>query len=157
MPRTIEEDTDGHGLGIAIAVSRFRSEITERLLAGALEALAERGVQQSRVLVAWVPGAFELPFAARRLAGSGRFDAVVCLGCVIKGETSHNEYISHHVARGIGDVSLQTGVPVVFAVITPNTLEQARARAGDGERNKGYEGAVTAIVMANLNRRLRSL
>ena len=102
-----------------------------------------------------MPGSFELAFAARRLAESGRYDAVVCLGCVIKGETEHNEYINHQTARGIAAVGEETGVPAVFGVLTPNDLDQALARAGDGPTNKGYEAALAAVVMANLLRSLR--
>lgn len=154
MVRTLEEDLDGRGLAIGIAVARFNTLITERLLAGAMEALAECGVPESRCLVAWVPGSFELAFAARRMAESGRFDAIVCLGCVIKGETDHNEYINQQAARGIAEVSEQTGVPAIFGVITPNSLEQAIARAGEGSANKGYEVTLSAIAMANLNKKL---
>jgi 6,7-dimethyl-8-ribityllumazine synthase len=152
--RTLTEDLDGSNLSIAIAVSRFNARITERMLAGALEGLAEHGVAADRTVVAWVPGAFELPYAARRLAESGKYDAVICLGCVIQGETSHNEYINQQVARGVSDNSKETGVPTIFGVITPRNVEQAFARAGEGKQNKGYEAAETAIVMANLRRRL---
>jgi 6,7-dimethyl-8-ribityllumazine synthase len=157
MVRTIAEDLDGRDLSLGIAVSRFNTLITERMLAGAMEALAECGVDEKRCLVVWVPGSFELPYAARRLAESGRFDAVVCIGCVIKGETDHNEYINQQTARGIAEVSESTGVPVIFGVITPNSLEQAIARAGEGTANKGYEVTISAIVMANLKRRLAEL
>lgn len=154
MPVTIPENTNGTGLRIAIAVSRFRSVITERMLAGALEALTEFGVDDESVTVAWVPGSFELPFAARRFAESGNFDAVLCIGCVIKGETDHNEYINNQVARGVAEISEQLSVPCIFGVITPNNFDQALARAGEGTANKGYEAAVTGIVMANLKKRL---
>jgi 6,7-dimethyl-8-ribityllumazine synthase len=157
VPITLNEDLDGRGLRIAIAVSRFRSVITERMLAGAIEALQEFGVDDESVTVAWVPGSFELPFAARRFAESGKFDAVLCIGCVIKGETDHNEYINNQAARGIAEISEQLGVPAIFGVITPNNFEQAIARAGEGTTNKGYEAAVTGIVMANLKRRLAEL
>ena len=152
--RTIAEDLDGRDLSIAIAVARFNTLVTERLLAGALDALAECGVSEPRTMVAWVPGSFELAFTARRLAESGRFDAVICLGCVIKGETDHNEYINREAARGIAEVSEQTGVPAIFGVITPNNLEQALARVPEGPANKGYEVALSAVTMANLRRKL---
>ncbi len=155
MARTFAEDLDGSGLTIAIAVARFNSLVTERLLAGALEGLAALGVSAERTAVAWVPGAFELPFAAQRFVESGRYDAVICLGCVIKGETAHNEYINHATARALQEVGLRTGVPAIFGVLTPNDLEQALARAGEGSANKGYEAAQAAVVMANLRRRLR--
>ena len=154
VPRTFDEDLDGSGLSVAIAVSRFNTLITERLLAGAREGLAEHGVQDARITVAWVPGSFELPFAAQRFAETGRFDAVVCLGCVIKGETDHNEYINHATATGLEEVGARTGVPAIFGVVTVNSLEQALSRAGDGTTNKGYESAIAAITMANLRRSL---
>jgi 6,7-dimethyl-8-ribityllumazine synthase len=153
--RELAEDLDGSGLSVAVVVARFNTLVTERLLAGAREALAECGVPPERTLVAWVPGSFELAFAARRLAESGRFDAVICLGCVIKGETDHNEYINREAARGIAEVSESTGVPAVFGVITPNNLEQALARVPEGPANKGYEVALSAVTMGNLRRRLR--
>lgn len=157
MPVTFNENLDGTGLRVAIAVSRFRSVITERMLAGALEGLAELGVDDESVTIAWVPGTFELSFAARRFAETGKFDAIVCIGCVIKGETDHNEYINNQAARGIAEISEETGVPCIFGVITPNNFEQALARAGEGTTNKGYEAAVTGIVMANLGKRLKEL
>jgi 6,7-dimethyl-8-ribityllumazine synthase len=152
--RTLPEDLDGSGLTIAIAVARFNSLVTERLLAGALEGLKEHGVSEERIAIAWVPGSFELPFAALRFAESGRYDAVVCLGCVIKGETEHNEYINHAVANGLQEVGLRTGMPAIFGVVTTNSLEQALARAEEGTTNKGYEAALAALAMANLRRRM---
>jgi len=156
MARTFPEDLDGSDLSIAVAVARFNSLVTERLLAGALAGLAEMGVSEERTDVVWVPGSFELPYAAQRLAESGRYDAVVCLGCVIKGETEHNEYINHATAQGLQEVSLKTGVPAIFGVLTPNSLEQALARAGEGSANKGYEAAQAAVVMANLRRKIEA-
>ena len=155
--RILEENLDGSGLRLAVAVSRFNATVTQRLLSGALEALPTLGVAAENVVVAWVPGAFELPFAARRLAESGRFDAVVCLGCVIKGQTSHNVYISQEAARGIADVSASTGVPTIFGVITPDTLDQALERAGGAKADKGREAVETAVVMANLKRAIAGL
>ncbi|HLF78092.1 MAG TPA: 6,7-dimethyl-8-ribityllumazine synthase [Dehalococcoidia bacterium] len=155
MVDAYKEDLDGHLLSVAIAVSRFNTLITERLLAGALEGLASLGVDIERTVVAWVPGSFELPFAAQRFAETGAYDAVICLGCVIKGETDHNEYINHATATTLADVGVRTGVPAIFGVVTVNTLEQALARAEDGTTNKGYESAQAAVVMANLRRRLR--
>ena len=154
MTREFSEDLDGSALSVAIAVSRFNTLITERLLAGALEGLASLGVAPERTTVAWVPGSFELPYAARRFAETGRFDAVVCLGCVIKGETDHNEYINHATATGLQQVGQETGVPAIFGVVTTNTLEQALARAEEGSTNKGWECAVAAVTMANLRRAL---
>jgi 6,7-dimethyl-8-ribityllumazine synthase len=154
VSRTFDEDLDGTSLTVAIAVSRFNTLITERLLAGAHEGLAEHGVHEARVTVAWVPGSFELPFAAQRFAETGRYDAVICLGCVIKGETDHNEYINHATALGLEEVGARTGVPAIFGVVTVNSLEQALARAGEGTTNKGYESALAAVTMANLRRSL---
>jgi 6,7-dimethyl-8-ribityllumazine synthase len=152
--RTYEEDLNGSQLSVAVAVARFNTLITERLLAGALEGLAALGVDDSRITVAWVPGTFELPFAAQRFAETGRYDAVVCLGCVIKGETDHNEYINHATAIGLQEVGARTGVPAIFGVVTVNSLEQALARAEEGTTNKGYEAAMGAVAMANLKRRI---
>jgi len=152
--RQYPEDLDGKDLSVAIAVARFNTLVTERLLAGALEGLASLGVREDRTAVAWVPGSFELPFAARRFAETGGYDAVICLGCVIKGETDHNEYINHAVASGLQEVAAATGVPAIFGVLTVNSLEQALARAEDGTTNKGYEAALAAVTMARLRRKL---
>ena len=154
MTRTLLEDLDGSSVSVAIAVARFNTLITERLLAGALEGLDALGVDEQRRVVAWVPGSFELPFAAQRLAETGRYDAVVCLGCVIKGETDHNEYINQATALALQDVSRETGVPAIFKTITADTLAQPLARSGEGTSNWGYEGAQTAVIMANLRRQL---
>lgn len=154
MTTTFSENLDGSSLTVAIAVSRFNTLITERLLAGAREGLAELGVHEARITVAWVPGSFELPYAAQRFAETGRYDAVICLGCVIKGETDHNEYINHATATGLEEVGARTGVPAIFGVVTVNSLEQALARAGEGTTNKGYESALAAVTMANLRRAL---
>jgi 6,7-dimethyl-8-ribityllumazine synthase len=154
MTHTIPEDLDGSNVSVAIAVARFNTLITERLLTGAIEGLDALGVGVEQRVVAWVPGTFELPFAAQRFAESGRYDAVICLGCVIKGETDHNEYINHATALALEDVGRQTGVAAIFGVVTVNTLEQALARAEAGSTNKGYESAMAAVTMANLRRRL---
>jgi 6,7-dimethyl-8-ribityllumazine synthase len=154
MPDSYKEDLDGSGLSVAIAVARFNTLITERLLAGAIEGLASLGVREGNTTVAWVPGTFELPYAAQRFAETGRYDAVICLGCVIKGETDHNEYINHATALGLQDVGRETGVPAIFGVVTVNSLEQALARAEEGSTNKGYESAMAAVTMARLRRRL---
>ncbi len=154
MAETLDEDLDGSRLSIAVAVARFNTVVTERLLAGALEGLDECGVPEDCRLVAWVPGSYELAYAARRLADTGRFDAVICLGCVIKGETSHNEYINQQAARGIAEAAAATGIPAIFGVLTPDSLEQALTRVPEGPSNKGYEAALSAVIMANLSRRL---
>lgn len=146
--------TRAAGCRFALVVSRFNEEITEGLLAGAREQLAASGVAEGDVVVVRVPGAFELPVAARRLALTGQYDAVICLGCVIKGETMHFEYISAAASQGIMDVSTSTGVPVAFGLLTALTDEQAEARSGPGPTNKGREAAAAAVEMATLFRRL---
>ena len=150
MSKTLEGSLSGQGLSLAIVVSRFNRLVTERLLAGAHDAMARHGVDQEKVDVAWAPGALELPLAARRLAERGRYDAIVCLGAVIRGETPHFDYVASQAAAGISRVALDTGVPTIFGVITANTLEQALDRAGGKAGNKGYDAVITAIEMANL-------
>jgi 6,7-dimethyl-8-ribityllumazine synthase len=140
------------GFRFAVAVSRFNPEITDGLLAGARDALTEAEVRPDDVTVVRVPGAFELPIAAQRLAESGRFDAVICLGCLIKGDTMHFEYIAEAASRGIMDVGLSTGVPVSFGVLTTLTDEQAEVRSKPGADNKGREAALAAVEMATLLR-----
>jgi len=145
---------DARGLRFAIIVARFNSQITERLLAGACEALKRASAEAHEVF--HVPGAFELPFAAKRLAGSGDFDAVIALGAVIRGETPHFEYVAGEAARGLQQVALETGVPVSFGVLTTDTFAQAEARAGGPEgsleSNKGFDAAMTAIEMTRFPR-----
>lgn len=155
MGATFQGELRGAGLRVALVVSRFNEPVTTRLLAGARSALERHGVREEDVDVAWVPGAFELPLAARRLAESRRYDAVACLGAIIRGETPHFDYIAAETARGIGQVAQDTGVPIVFGVLTPNTLEQAMERAGGKMGDKGYDAAVSAIEMATLMQRLR--
>ena len=150
MARTFEGKLSGQSLSLAIVVSRFNRLVTERLLAGAQDALARHGIDGDKVDVAWVPGSLELPLVARRLAERGRYDAIVCLGAVIRGETPHFDYVASQAAAGITRVALDTGVPTIFGVITANTLEQALERAGGKAGNKGYDAVVTAIEMANL-------
>ena len=150
MARTFEGKLSGQSLSLAIVVSRFNRLVTERLLAGAQDALARHGIDGEKVDVAWVPGSLELPLAARRLAERGRYDAIVCLGAVIRGETPHFDHVASQAAAGITRVALDTGVPTIFGVITANTLEQALERAGGKAGNKGYDAVVTAIEMANL-------
>jgi 6,7-dimethyl-8-ribityllumazine synthase len=152
---TFQGELNGEGLRIAVVVSRFNEAVTARLLAGARSAFERHGVREDGVDVAWVPGAFELPFVARTMAESRRYDAVVCLGAVIRGETAHFHFVAAEAARGIADVSRDTGVPAVFGVVTPDTLEQALERSGGKAGNKGYDAAVNAIEMANLLRALR--
>ena len=140
----------------AIVVSRFNDAITSRLLEGARAALREAGAKPEHVVALTVPGAFELPQAARCAAESGSYDAVICLGCVIRGETPHFEYISAAVAHGLMQASGETGVPMAFGVLTTDTWEQAEARAGDGRDNKGFEAAAASLEMAELFRTLRA-
>ncbi len=141
---------DGARLRIAVVCARFNEEITLRLLDGAYEALFRLEVAEDRRLVAWVPGAFELPLAARALANRGDFDAVVCLGAVIRGETSHYDFVAGECASGLQRVQLDTGVPVVFGVLTTENLHQALERSGGALGNKGDESVVTAVETANL-------
>lgn len=138
------------GLAFGIVVSRFNDFICERLLGGALDALKRTGASEERIEVFRVPGAYEIPLAAKKLASSGRFDAVICLGAVIRGATPHFDYVANEVAKGIATVSLETSVPVTFGVLTTDTLEQAIERAGSKAGNKGFEAAMAAVEMANL-------
>jgi 6,7-dimethyl-8-ribityllumazine synthase len=131
-------------------VSKYNDFVTDRLQAGALEALATAGVDRAEVTVVRVPGAYELPLAAQHAAESGRFDAVVCLGCLIRGETPHFEYISSAVSQGLTTAAAATGIPITFGVLTTNSVEEALARAGDGPTNKGHEAARAAIEMAEV-------
>lgn len=153
MPRTFEGHLVGEGLRFAIVVGRFNEFITHRLLSGALDALQRHGVAENDIDIAWVPGGFEIPLVARKLAAKG-YDAVICLGAVIRGATPHFEYVAGELAKGIARTSLETGVPVIFGVITADTLEQAIERAGTKAGNKGWQAAVSAIEMANLMRTL---
>lgn len=150
MPKTFEGHLLGDGLRFGIVVGRFNEFITQKLLGGALDALYRHGVADENVTVVWVPGSFEIPVLARRLAASGRYDAVICLGTVIRGATPHFEYVASEVAKGVARASVETGVPVIFGVITADTLEQAIERAGSKAGNKGFNAAVNAIEMANL-------
>ncbi len=145
---------DASRLRVAVIVARFNAEVTDRLRDGAVAALREAGAPDTAVEIFSVPGAFEIPQAARAVAETGRFDAVVCLGCLIRGETPHFEYIASAAAHGITDAAGETGVPMAFGVLTTNTVEQAMERAGDGPDNKGREAAAAAIEMAALYRTL---
>ena len=138
----------------ALVVSKYNEFVTDRLQAGALEALTGAGVAASDVTIVRVPGAFELPLAAQHAAESGRFDAIVCLGCVIRGETPHFEYICSAVAHGLTAAAAATGIPMAFGVLTTNSVEEALARAADGPANKGREAAVAALEMADVVARL---
>ena len=144
------------GLRFGIVVSRFNSFITERLLAGALDALERGGAEGKQIDVVRVPGSFEIPIAAKKMGSSGKYDALIAIGCILRGETSHFEYISSEVARGVQLAQMDTGVPIIFCVLTCDTLEQAIDRAGLKSGNKGFEAGLTALEMANLARKLAS-
>lgn len=155
MGRTFEGQLTATGLRFAIVVSRFNSFITERLLAGAMDALRRHSAADDMIDVVKVPGSWEVPLAAGELARQHRYDAVICLACVIRGETPHFDYVAAEAAKGVAHVAAETGVPVAFGVLTTNTLEQAIDRAGAKGGNKGFDAAMTAIEMANLMRTLR--
>jgi 6,7-dimethyl-8-ribityllumazine synthase len=142
------------GLKFGIIVGRFNEFIGGKLLSGALDGLKRHGVDENEIEIAWVPGAFEMPLVAKKLAKSGKYDAVICVGAVIRGSTPHFDYVSSEVSKGIASVSLETEVPVIFGVLTTDTIEQAIERAGTKAGNKGYDAAVTAIEMANLLKQL---
>ena len=153
MPE-IEGSLDGAGLRVCVVVARWNEFVTRRLMEGAVTTLRESGLADQDVTVAWVPGSFEVPTAARWAAMGGRFDAIICLGAVIRGETAHFEYVAGGAAEGIAAISRDTGVPVIFGVLTVDSVEQALARAGGKDGHKGEEAAHAAIAMANLHRLL---
>ncbi|WP_018755264.1 6,7-dimethyl-8-ribityllumazine synthase [Paenibacillus terrigena] len=150
---------EGHlvssGLKYGIVVGRFNEFITTKLLSGALDALKRHGAEENEVDVAWVPGAFELPLIAQKMAESGKYDAVITLGTVIRGSTPHFDFVCSEVAKGVSAINLKTGVPTIFGVITTDSIEQAIERAGTKAGNKGWEAAVTAIEMANLTKQFK--
>ena len=148
--KVYREAAEGRGRRFAVAVSRFNEPVTGKLLEAALAAFRRHGVDEEDLEVAWTPGAFELPLVAMRLARSGQFDAVLCLGAVIRGETAHFEHVAGEAARGIQAATLDSGVPCIFGVLTTDTLEQALDRAGGAHGNKGWDGAVAAMEMAGL-------
>jgi 6,7-dimethyl-8-ribityllumazine synthase len=155
MTKVTEGQLASKGLRFAIVVARFNSFITERLLAGALDALKRTGCADSDVEIVKVPGSWEMPLVARELAAAKKHDAIICLGAVIRGDTPHFDYVAGEAAKGLAQVAVDTGVPVAFGVLTCNTLEQAIDRAGAKGGNKGFDAAMTAIEMADLLRRLR--
>ncbi len=152
--RTVEGKLSGAGLKFALVVSRFNAFITERLLDGALDCLRRQGVAEDNLLVVRVPGAWEIPVAAKRLAQSKAHDGVVCLGAVIRGSTPHFDYVAAEVSKGIAQITLETGVPISFGILTTDTLEQAIERAGSKAGNKGFAAAEAAIEMVNLLKEL---
>jgi 6,7-dimethyl-8-ribityllumazine synthase len=155
MSKVTEGRLGSQGLRFAIIVARFNSFITERLLAGALDALHRTGAVESDIEIVKVPGSWEMPLVARELAGRKKHDAIICLGAVIRGDTPHFDYVAGEAAKGLSQVAAETGVPVAFGVLTCNTLEQAIDRAGAKGGNKGFDAAMTAVEMADLLRRLR--
>ena len=154
MPTIYEGNLIGTNLRIGIVVSRFNGFITTKLFDGAMDSLKRHGVNLDDVDVCWTPGAFEIPATAKRIAEKGKYDAIVCIGAVIRGATPHFDYVANESAKGIAQVGLNTGVPVIYGVITTDTIEQAIERAGTKSGNKGAEAAVTAIEMANLYRQI---
>jgi len=152
--KTFEGKLNASGFKFAIIVSRFNHFITEKLLDGALDALLRTGAEEENIFIYKVPGAFEIPVTAKRLAKANKFDAIICLAAVIRGDTPHFEYISSEVAKGIAQVALETGIPVIFGVLTTDSIEQAIERAGTKAGNKGWNAAIAAIEMVNLFRQI---
>ena len=150
MPEPIEGALAGKGLKFGIVVSRFNDFITSRLLTGALEALKQCDVDDNNVTVVRVPGSFEIPMVAKKMAVSDKYDSIICLGAVIRGATPHFEYISSEVTKGIANIALETGIPVIYGVLTTDSVDQAIERAGTKSRNRGWDAALQAIEMANL-------
>lgn len=150
MPKTFEGNLQAQGLRLGIVIARFNEFISSKLLGGALDALVRHGCTEDDVEVAWVPGAFEIPLVARRMANSGHYDAVICLGCVIRGATPHFDYVAAETSKGIAQVAMQVDCPVAFGVLTTDSIEQAIERAGTKAGNKGWDAALAAVEMANL-------
>lgn len=150
MPRVFEGHLVGQGLKFGIVVGRFNEFITNKLLGGALDALKRHGVEENDIEVAWVPGAYEIPLVAKKMASLERYDAVICLGAIIRGATPHFDYVAAEVSKGVAKVGLDADLPVVFGVLTVDTIEQAIERAGTKAGNKGWDAASTALEMANL-------
>ncbi len=148
--KTNEGKLIASGLKFGIVIGRFNEFISGKLLGGAIDGLTRHGAEESDIEVTWVPGAFEISLVAQKLANSKKFDAIICVGAVIRGSTPHFDYVSNEMSKGIAKVSLDTGLPVIFGVLTTDTIEQAIERAGTKAGNKGYDAAVTAIEMANL-------
>lgn len=154
MPRTIEGDMNAKGMKFAIVASRFNALVTESLVDGAVDTLVRHGASADDIVIVRVPGGWELPFAAKKVLERGGIDALVALGCVMRGETPHNEYITSEAVKGLGMLGMEHGIPVAFGVLTPNTMEQALERAGLKMGNKGSEAAAAAIEMVNLAKKL---
>lgn len=156
MPKELNGDLNGQGMRVAVVVARFNELVTRQLLSGALETLERHGVRGDDISVAWVPGAFELPVAAKALAKTGRFDSVVCLGAVIRGETGHYDMVAGQAAAGTAAVGLETGVPTIFGVVTSENMDQALNRAGGKSGNVGSNAAAAAIETASLIRAINA-
>jgi 6,7-dimethyl-8-ribityllumazine synthase len=154
MPRIIQGDLTAKGLRFGIVAARFNDFITSRLLEGAIDALQRHGATDSDIEVLKVPGSYEIPLAAKMLAASKKFNAIICLGAVIRGATPHFEYVSSEVSKGVASVSMETGLPVIFGVLTTDTIEQAIERAGTKSGNKGWDAALSAIEMANVMKQM---
>jgi 6,7-dimethyl-8-ribityllumazine synthase len=154
MPKVIQGDLSGKGLKFGIVAARFNDFITARLLDGAVDALQRHGVAESDIEVVKVPGSYEIPLAARMMAQAKKYNAVICLGAVIRGATPHFEYVSAEVSKGVAAVSMETGLPVIFGVLTTDTIEQAIERAGTKSGNKGWDAALSAIEMANVMKQM---
>ena len=152
--KVLEGMLNAQGLRFGIVVSRFNEFFTSKLLGGALDALHRHGASEDDITVAWVPGAFELPLVSKKMAESGKYDAIIALGTVIRGSTTHYDYVCNEAAKGIAQASTATGVPVAFSVVTTENLDQAIERSGTKAGNKGADGAMTAIEMANLLRQI---
>lgn len=152
--KIIEGNLNAEGFRFAIVNARFNEFITNKLMGGAIDALRRHGASEDDITIAWVPGAFEIPMIASRLARSGKYDAVICLGAVIRGNTPHFDYVCSEVSKGVAHVGLETGVPTIFGVLTTESIEQAIERAGTKAGNKGFDAAVSAIEMINLLKQL---
>lgn len=148
--KVLEGNFAGKGIKVGIVAARFNEFITSKLVSGALDGLKRHEVEEDDIDVAWVPGAFEIPLIAQKMANSGKYDAVICVGAVIRGATSHYDYVCNEVSKGIANVSLNSGIPVLFGVVTTENIEQAIERAGTKAGNKGYDCALSAIEMVNL-------
>lgn len=147
---TLEGNLIASGIRVGVIASRFNELIVSKLVGGAMDGLIRHGAEAENITLAWVPGAYEIPLAARRMARSGKYDAVICLGAVIRGSTPHFDFVAAEVSKGVASVSLETDLPIIFGVLTTDTIEQALERAGVKSGNKGFDAAVTAIEMVNL-------
>jgi len=154
MPKTYEGKLTAEGLRFGIVASRFNEFITGKLLEGALDAIRRHGASENEVEIAWTPGSFEVPLVAKKMAESGKYDSVICLGAVIRGATSHYDYVASEAAKGVAQAGMATGVPIIFGILTTENIEQAIERAGTKAGNKGFEAAEAAIEMANLMKSL---